>query len=161
MGNDHRYHAGILEAMQTRPGIVVLHDFALQDFFLGLARDRNQPELYLREIEFCYGAEARRLAEESLRRGAAPPFVSQPLEFPLNERIVGSAEGVIVHSRWVLERLKHVGGVPLVHIPHLVNFDEDEPSVQRDGEVRIASFGLITPGKGIELALRALSRLRG
>lgn len=160
MGNDHRYHAGILEAMQTRPGIVVLHDFALQDFFLGLARDRNQPEVYLREVEFCYGQKARAVAEESLRRGAVPPFVSQPLEFPLNERIVGSAEGVIVHSRWVLERLKDVGGVPAVHIPHLVNFDEAEAPVQRDGEVRIASFGLITPGKGIELALRALSRLR-
>src|SRR5689334_19917192 len=163
MGNDHRYHAGILEAMQTRPGVVVLHDFALQDFFLGLARDRNQPELYLREIEFCYGTKARAVAEESLRRGAVPPFVSQPLEFPLNERIVGLAEGVIVHSRWVLDRLKDVGGVPAVHIPHLVNFDEDVSLAhgQRNGEVRIASFGLITPGKGIELALRALSRLRG
>ncbi|HJT65085.1 MAG TPA: methyltransferase domain-containing protein [Pyrinomonadaceae bacterium] len=162
MGNDHRYHAGILEAMRKRPGIVVLHDFALQDFFLGLARDLNRPELYLREIDFCYGKEARAVAEESLRRGAVPPFVSQPLEFPLNERIVGSAEGVIVHSLWVLDRLRDVGGVPAVHIPHLVSFDEDIPSVPapRNDEVRIASFGLITPGKGIELASRALSRLR-
>ena len=163
MGNDHRYHAGILEAMQRRPGIVVLHDFALQDFFLGLARDRNQPELYLREIDFCYGHKARATAEESWRRGAVPPFVSQPLEFPLNERIVGSAEGVIVHSQWVLDRLQNVGGVPAVHIPHLVNFDDFEGAAPapRKHEVRIASFGLITPGKGIELALRALSRLRG
>lgn len=162
MGNDHRYHSGILEAMQTRPGIVVLHDFALQDFFLGLARDRNQPELYVREVDLCYGKKVSAVAEESLRRGAVPPLVSQPLQFPLNERIVGSAEGVIVHSQWVLNRLQHVGGVPAVHIPLLVTFDEDgeSTSAQRNDEVRIASFGLITPGKGIELALRALSRLR-
>jgi 2-polyprenyl-3-methyl-5-hydroxy-6-metoxy-1,4-benzoquinol methylase/glycosyltransferase involved in cell wall biosynthesis len=160
MGNDHRYHAGILEAIQTRPGIVVLHDFALQDFFLGLARDRNQPEIYLREVDFCYGRKARAMAEQSLKRGAVPAFVSQPLDFPLNERIVGLAEGVIVHSQWVLDRLKGVG-VPAVHIPHLVNFDEDVSSTPaQNDEVRIASFGLITPGKGIELALRALSRLR-
>ena len=161
MGNDHRYHSGILDAMQTRPGIVVLHDFALQDFFLGLARDRNQPELYLREIEFGHGQKARAVAEESLRRGAVPPFVSQPLEYPLNERILSSAEGVIVHSRWVLDRL-HVAGVPAVHIPLLVSFADDGSAVSRSrsGEVRIANFGLITPGKGIELALRALSRLR-
>ena len=162
MGNDHRYHAGILEAMQTRPGIVVLHDFALQDFFLGLARDRNQPELYLREVEFGYGKKVRAEAEDSLRRGAVPAIVSRPLDFPLNERIVSLAEGVIVHSQWVLSRLKAFGGVPAAHIPLLVDFEDDEVAAPVNGgaEVRIASFGLITPGKGIELALRALSRLR-
>src|SRR5688572_25144693 len=40
MGNDHRYHAGMLAAMSEHPGVVVCHDFALQDFFLGLARER-------------------------------------------------------------------------------------------------------------------------
>src|SRR3954451_18110380 len=33
MGNDHRYHTGIFETMVEYPGILVLHDFALQDFF--------------------------------------------------------------------------------------------------------------------------------
>jgi 2-polyprenyl-3-methyl-5-hydroxy-6-metoxy-1,4-benzoquinol methylase/glycosyltransferase involved in cell wall biosynthesis len=162
MGNDHRYHSGIMEAMAARPGVVVLHDFALQDFFLGLARDRNQPELYLREVEFGYGKKVRAEAEESLRRGTVPAIVSRPLDFPLNERIVSQAEGVIVHSQWVLDRLKAVGGVPAVHIPLPVTFDEEggPASAWRDDEVRIASFGLITPGKGIELALRVLSRLR-
>src|SRR3989442_13853105 len=47
VGNDHRYHAGILKATQTRPGIVVFHDFALQDFFLGLARERRDLKLYI------------------------------------------------------------------------------------------------------------------
>ena len=160
MGNDHRYHSGILEAMQRQRGIVVLHDFALQDFFLGLARDHNEPELYLREVEFGYGRKVRAEAEDSLRRGTVPAIVSRPLSFPLNERMVSSAEGVIVHSQWVLDRLQ--AGVPAVHIPLLVDFeDEAEIAPVHDGaEVRIASFGLITPGKGIELALRALSRLR-
>src|SRR6059036_2992456 len=38
MGNDHRYHAGMLEVAREHPGIIVFHDFALQDFFLGLAQ---------------------------------------------------------------------------------------------------------------------------
>src|SRR5215831_7381601 len=33
MGNDHRYHTGVFEAMIKHPGILVLQDFALQDFF--------------------------------------------------------------------------------------------------------------------------------
>lgn len=160
MGNDHRYHSGILEAMRIRPGIVVLHDFALQDFFLGLARERNQPDLYLQEVEFCYGREKRAEAEELLLRGSVPPIVSRPLAFPLNDRIVTLAEGVVVHSKLFLDRLR-AGGVPAVYIPHLVEFDEDEPIPPRSAsEVRIASFGLITPGKGIELVLRALAKLR-
>jgi 2-polyprenyl-3-methyl-5-hydroxy-6-metoxy-1,4-benzoquinol methylase/glycosyltransferase involved in cell wall biosynthesis len=161
MGNDHRYHSGILEAMQVRPGVVVLHDFALQDFFLGLARDRNEPDMYLQEVEFCYGKDVRTEAEESLRRGTIPRIVSQPLDFPLSDRIINLAEGIIVHSHWVLSRLKLPPGVPAIHIPLLVNFDEEEHvSSTAATEVRIASFGLITPGKGIELALRALSKLK-
>ena len=160
MGNDHRYHAGILEAMQVRPGIVVLHDFALQDFFLGLAQERNRPELYLQEVEFCYGSARRAEAKESLTRGAIPAIVSLPLEFPLNNRILSLAEGIIVHSKWVLDRLK-VHGVPAVQIPSLVEDDETEDATPHNPtEVQIASFGLITPGKGIELVLGALAKLR-
>src|SRR6185436_3578411 len=55
LGNDHRYHAGILEVARRHPGIVVFHDFALQDFFLGLAQARSQPEIYLEEVAACHG----------------------------------------------------------------------------------------------------------
>ena len=160
MGNDHRYHSAILEAMRVRPGIVVLHDFALQDFFLSWARERNQPELYLQEVEFCYGREVRAEAEKLLRRGTVPTILFRPLDFPLNDRVISLAEGVIVHSKLLLHRLT-THGVPAVHIPHLVEVDEAEPIGPANAtEVQIASFGLITPGKGIELVLRALAKLR-
>src|SRR5689334_20946052 len=41
MGNDHRYHTGIFETMVKYPGILVLHDFALHDFFFNLAQTRK------------------------------------------------------------------------------------------------------------------------
>jgi len=59
MGNDHRYHSGIFDVMRQRPGIVVFHDFALQDFFLGLARERNDLRLYLDELAACHGDRER------------------------------------------------------------------------------------------------------
>src|SRR5215208_4899094 len=70
MGNDHRYHAGVLDAMRAHPGVVVFHDFALQDFFLGLARERGDMRVYPDEVGACHGAQARREAEEALARGA-------------------------------------------------------------------------------------------
>jgi 2-polyprenyl-3-methyl-5-hydroxy-6-metoxy-1,4-benzoquinol methylase/glycosyltransferase involved in cell wall biosynthesis len=162
LGNDHRYHAGILEAMLAHPGVAVFHDFALQDFFLGLARARNDLRVYLEEVAACHGEAARREAAEALARGGAPSILASPVEFPLNRRAARAAEGIVVHSEWSRARFREVApGVPVAHIQMpvrpIVAKRHDERS---DGEVRIASFGLITPGKGIEHALRALSALK-
>src|SRR5205823_9248977 len=167
MGNDHRYHTGMLEVMKVRPGVVVFHDFALQDFFLGLARDKNDLRLYLDEVEFCYGTEARQQAGDALNRAVTPAIVNQPLDFPLNARIAKSAEGIILHSAWQAERFaKLAPNTPVAQIKHHITAEaaatnprSNERSV--DAPVNIASFGLITPDKGIERALRALARLRG
>ena len=162
MGNDHRYHAGILEATRLRSGIVVFHDFALQDFFLGLARERRDLNLYLNEVEFCHGKTTRNKAAEALARGADPAILAQPVEFPLNRRLANSAEGIVVHSEWSRARFAAIApGVPVTHIPMPLKFsDAPCPHSRLNDEVRIASFGLITPGKGIEHALRALSALK-
>src|SRR5712692_4479442 len=143
MGNDHRYHAGILEATRLRSGIVVFHDFALQDFFLGLARERRDLNLYLNEVEFCHGKATRGEAAEALSRGADPAILAQPVEFPLNRRIANSAEGIIVHSAWSRARFAAIApGVPVTNIPMPLKFsDAPRPSRSND-EVRIASFGL-------------------
>jgi SAM-dependent methyltransferase/glycosyltransferase involved in cell wall biosynthesis len=161
MGNDHRYHAGILEAMNRRSGIVVFHDFALQDFFLGLARDRGDLRLYLDEVQICHGETARKEAAEALTRGAAPAIVARPVAFPLNCRIANSAEGIIVHSEWSRARFAAIAPtVPSVHIPMPIKFSAAHRERSSNDEVRIASFGLITPSKGIERALRALSAMK-
>lgn len=162
MGNDHRYHAHIFETLLAYKGIVVLHDFALQDFFLGLSRDRNQPNLYLDEVEYCHGKKVRDVAATEINRGATPSIAAQPLKFPLNKRVVSSAEGVIVHSEWARQRLMTIApGVPVVHIPMPIKFDAANGNGKRTtGEVHLASFGLITPGKGIELSLKSLAKLR-
>jgi len=90
MGNDHRYHAGMLDVMREHPGIVVFHDFALQDFFLGLARERKDLDLYLDELAACHGERVRTEAAHAIATGATPSLLSQPTEFPLNCRRIES-----------------------------------------------------------------------
>ncbi|MDX6404836.1 MAG: hypothetical protein QOH70_2291 [Blastocatellia bacterium] len=162
MGNDHRYHAGILTAMQQRRGVVVFHDFALQEFFLGLARERGNLRLYLDEVEFCHGKAARAEAADALTRGAQPSMLSRPVDFPLNCRIANSAEGIIVHSEWSRARFAAiVPHVPVARIAMPVKFSDSTSQPARSSDlVRIASFGLITPGKGIEQSMRALAALK-
>lgn len=121
MGNDERYHAGIYEAARARSGVVVLHDFALQTFFLGLARARGDMSVYLDELEACHGRDARDEAAEALARGAAPSFYAQPVAFPLNCSLARNAEGIIVHSEWSRARLAVVApATPVAVVKHHV-----------------------------------------
>ncbi|MFN2499233.1 MAG: methyltransferase domain-containing protein [Pyrinomonadaceae bacterium] len=163
VGNDHRYHARILETMRRHAGIAVFHDFALQDFFLGLARERKDMRLYLDEMLVCHGEKERSLAEEHLRRGSVPPQVAVPLSYPLNCRLARSAEGVITHSEWARARLQATASVvPIrrINMPVVAGPHANPDRTKKDVPVSIASFGLITPGKGIEQVLRVLRTLR-
>ena len=94
MGNDHRYHTGIFETMVKYPGILVLHDFSLHDFFFNLAQTRRDLRLYLDEVAACYGEFARDAASKDLTSGATPVIANNPIDFPLNDRIVRTARGV-------------------------------------------------------------------
>ena len=164
MGNDHRYHAGMLEVARANPGIVVFHDFALQDFFLGLAQSRGRVEIYLEEVLACHGRRATRAAAEALERGGTPPQLALPLEFPLNLRLARGAEGIVVHSEWGRARFAAlVPTIPVAHINMGITPLPARDTRESNGNadvVQIANFGLITPGKGIEKALRALSSLK-
>ncbi len=169
MGNDHRYHAGMLEVARENPGIVVFHDFALQDFFLGLARARGRVEVYLKEVAACHGDAATREAAEALERGSTPGLLTRPTDFPVNCRLARGAEGIIVHSEWGRARFARVApSVPVAHINMPIKplpasratNEGQETGATAGGVVQIANFGLITPGKGIEKALRALSTLK-
>jgi 2-polyprenyl-3-methyl-5-hydroxy-6-metoxy-1,4-benzoquinol methylase/glycosyltransferase involved in cell wall biosynthesis len=165
MGNDHRYHTGIFETMVKYPGVLVLHDFALHDFFFNLAQTRKDLRLYLDEVGWCYGETVKRAASDALASGATPRILTNPVRFPLNDRLVRSARGVIVHSNWSRQQLAAIAPGALVQtIPHHITEQAAAAEASTDyagGPVRIASFGLITPNKGIERALRALSALRG
>ncbi len=171
MGNDHRYHARMLEVARAHPGIIVFHDFALQDFFLGLAQERGRMEVYLEEVLACHGYDATRDAAEALERGSTPALLGLPIDFPLNCRLARDAEAIIVHSEWARARFaSSAPAVPVAHInmPIKSRADSSLQSSTKGGMkvansdhvVQIANFGLITPGKGIQKALRVLSSLK-
>src|ERR1043166_1699990 len=116
MGNDHRYHTGIFETMVKYPGILVLHDFALQDFFFNLAQTQKDLRLYLDEVGLCYGETIKQAASAALATGAMPRIATNPVKFPLNDRIVRAAKGVIVHSNWSRQRVMSIAPGALVKV---------------------------------------------
>jgi glycosyltransferase involved in cell wall biosynthesis/SAM-dependent methyltransferase len=162
MGNDHRYHSGILQTIRAHPGIIVFHDFALQDFFMGLARQTGDLRVYLDELAACHGAMVCHEASDMLARGGTPSVMARPTEFPMNYRLARAAEGIIVHSQWSRSRFSEIAPTIPVACVAMPAIPLDPTPRDKTGEdpIRVASFGLITPGKGIEHALRALSVLK-
>ena len=165
IGNDHRYHAGIYDTALKHPGIIVFHDFALHNFFVGLARERGQMSLYVSEIAACHGERAGAEAAAAVERGTLPWMAERPLDFPLNARLARSAEAIIVHSEWSRTRLARVAPLaPIARVNHHITAqaaaEEPPPRAAAGDTVQLASFGLITPDKGIERVLRALAALR-
>lgn len=166
VGNDHRYHAGIHEVARATPGLIVLHDFSLQHFFLGLARERGDSNLYLDELGACEGSDLRAEAEAALAGGAIPSFQSDPATFPLNCRLVNSAEALVVHSEWSRSRLGRIApAVPArrinMHVlPDALAKTHDDAAGGAARRVELASFGHVTTEKGIGRTLRVLASLR-
>jgi len=163
MGNNHQYHSGIYEVARTRSTVIVFHDFALQHFFLERARELGDWNVYLAELEADAGLNIRAEAEAALVQGAVPPQYHNPLGFPLNSRLANQAEGIIVHSQWSQSRLARIApGTPIVKINHHVRVPEAGHTRERvnENKLSIASFGFITPTKGLESAIRALAALK-
>jgi glycosyltransferase involved in cell wall biosynthesis len=167
VGNDYRFHFGTCTVLRRHPGIVVFHEYVLEDTFLGRAREVHDPRPYLDELEACHGPAERARAEEFMRRGEAPPQEDSPLDFPLNKRVAQSAEGIIAHSEWCRARLEQIApGVPTARVSmpvKTINPALRRAWMQKDGLHRplaIASFGLMTPDKGFDQTLQALSQLK-
>lgn len=91
MGNSP-FHNWIYDALKARPGVVVLHDWVLAQF-MGQRAD------FAREVSYALGAQ----------RGRAVLMGAEPLNDPLNRRVLDLALGVIVHSEYVaaLVRKEH------------------------------------------------------
>ncbi|HEV7700360.1 MAG TPA: methyltransferase domain-containing protein [Pyrinomonadaceae bacterium] len=164
LGNDHRYHAGIYHATRRHPGIVVLHDFALQHFFWGMAQAEKNVQIYLDELEAEAGRAERLMTEEYFSQDGTPPQLYYPLGYPLNYGLASRASAVIVHSEWARKRLQAAAPATSVYrIPHLI-FDTGHDAPRRSegkiGPIKIASFGRVTADKGIERALRSLAKLK-
>ena len=88
------------DAMRAHPGVVVFHDFALQDFFLGLARERGDMRVYLDEVAAVPRRRRRGARPRRRSRAARLPAAlrARRSDFPLNCRLARGAEGIIVHS---------------------------------------------------------------
>jgi len=157
IGNNVEFHGDIYALSVWNPGVVVLHDLAIDGLIWGLG-----------EVKSPLAAPARAEAMLAARAGAAE--ADDPLAIPWCAQLVRRARGVIVHSRFARDYLEGFGcRTPITVAPHpVVERDADvERARARRGatrvqvarhadEILVGVAGDLNATKGIEQLLQAL-----
>ena len=160
VGNSHR-HVFMLDLMQRHRGLAVVHDFYLGGLVLPAMQSGMWPGTLAQELAWEGDCQSAKLLRTGKISGAM--VLDQA---PLNRRILGLANAVIVHSAWTWQRVKRIVDVPVAHVPLAV----PQPSLQSMAEERtrlglaaddylIATLGFVGPAKRIPSLLQAVSKL--
>jgi glycosyltransferase involved in cell wall biosynthesis len=136
LGNNARFHRGVYRLAMTSPGLIVLHDLALDGLVLRLAKEGHPAAL----------AAAREAA--ALRSRITDPDMAmhEPLRSVWAAGVARASRGVVVHSEFCKRYLEAAGvRTPIFTVPHPVV--EDERSMRR-AEPRARELRAELEGKG-------------
>jgi glycosyltransferase involved in cell wall biosynthesis len=163
VGNNPDAHGWIVEALRKRPGVVVLHEFVLHHLVAGLTLGRGDGEGYLGAMQKDAGVVGRLLAHGVLDGVVPPLWEVRPEDFPLAGEVLEHAAktGLIVHSRYVLERAQAAGyDGPVWRIPHPAWAAPEVEPARIDGAPVIGCFGNVNASKRVPQLLEAFARVR-
>lgn len=163
VGNDPEAHGWILEALRAHPGAVVLHEWVLHHLVAGLTLGRKDVAQYLAALERDHGI-AGRLLGLGVVDGCVPPlWETRPEDFPLAGVVLDATRGrgVIVHSRYVEERVRAWGYPgPVWRIPHPAWPEPEVEEVDLGDGLVIGCLGHLNASKRIPQLLDAFARVR-
>ena len=162
IGNDPDAHGWIRDALNKRPGVVVLHEYVLHHLIAGTTIGRGNGRAYLDAMERELGVAGRLLGLGVLDNLLPLLWETQPERFPLSGVVLDQANGLIVHSNYVAERARAAGyGGPLWRIPHPVwPMGEVAPATDVSGDPLIGCFGFLNMNKRIPQLLEAFASFR-
>ncbi len=163
MGNSPA-HGYIYKRALRAPGVVVLHELVLHHLVAWLTLNHGDRAGYVEAMREAYGEEGAVLAErEILGTDALNRF-----DYPLSERLIRSARGVIAHSEYVAQAVLAIApDMPVAMIPHempllpLVNVRAAREKLRLSENARlIGSFGNLGPMKRTTVLLDAFRTVR-
>lgn len=175
MGNNPVYHTEVFEAYRRRPGIVIMHDKAMLEFFMSLAAsgsgwDADEAARFTARLAHLYGPDglafADVLRDPSLRAGA---LVNGEHAFPLFEPCLSNAYGLVTHSRSALGRMRERYGALLpstcLDLPLIFDARHRDPGALMDRDelglgaedLVITIHGYVTGVKRVHSVLEAIA----
>jgi glycosyltransferase involved in cell wall biosynthesis len=172
MGNYAGYHKAIYEVFTKHPGVVILHDFVMHNFFMQIYLDaafsenvQDGQEAYVRDMEILYGRSGREAAERSVA-GINPIWFSDDvIRFPFFEKLTSLATGVFVHSYFHRQQVEKYfsGPVENAYLPFVPNEKIlhsrsclRQELFPQDDRLRVVSTGIVHPCKRIHSVIEVL-----
>lgn len=164
IGNNPLAHHWIVDALNKRRGVVVLHDYVLHHLIAGLTLGRGDRNGYLDAMQREAGVVGRLLGHAVVDGLIPPLWESRAHEFPLAGTVLDRADGLIVHSQYVESMARRDGySGPIWRIPLPAWPDPPQHGSVDLPEGRspvIGCLGNVNPSKRIPQVLAAFARLR-
>jgi glycosyltransferase involved in cell wall biosynthesis len=173
LGNNFSNHGQIVSALSAVPGIAILHDFSYHHFFAHRCfTDLRAPSAYARLIHDYYGSTGFHMALRSgvITRDAtfyAPWDGENVSDYPLMQPIATLAAAVIVHSKFMEERVAQIFKGPILRL----FLPSDQKASPSSGDIarwrsetaakdrcQFASFGHINRSKCLDAIILAISQ---
>jgi glycosyltransferase involved in cell wall biosynthesis len=166
MGNNLPFHLPIYQTAIRCPGIVILHDVVMRDFFHGYFYQENyELKGYPAYLLHAHGSEAEQFGSDVIS-GKIAETIDEPqrLMYPLFQPILHGALGVVVHSKYARQRVV----AEVATLTRTIDFPSFGPSRTisgfktsqadaPDGKVRILSFGVLNSNKLIHETISAIA----
>jgi glycosyltransferase involved in cell wall biosynthesis len=160
VGNDPAAHGWIVDALQKRPGLVVLHEYVLHHLIAGITIGRGNGKGYLAAMERERGVVGRLLGLGVLDNLLPLLWETRPQDYPLCGTILDLATGLIVHSETVEQAARaHCYDGPIWRIPHPAWPMPTVAPADVAGAPLIGCFGNLNMNKRIPELLEAFARL--
>jgi glycosyltransferase involved in cell wall biosynthesis len=166
LGNHGGMHGGIWQVSRQHPGVVVLHDLCLHDFFaMVFLHMQERPDSYLAALERWYGKEGWHAGAAFRAGGITAEAMAQ--RFPLTREAVRGALGVVTHSRSALEDLGETPAAPeaALDFPYVATEESRyrgwmaARSAAPGPPYRLVVFGYLSRNRRLGAVLEALASL--
>ncbi len=159
LGNNAGFHRGLHQAARRIPGIVILHDTRLQNFFAAYGEEAGpEREYYLDLLERTHGTHARALA---VARMAGSDCFDELVEYaPMTLAALDGAIGAVLHNPEAQAALQPQTPVPLYHVPLSCDFGPApprRPKADPASPSRLVIFGFIGENRRLMPILRTLA----
>lgn len=162
IGNNPLFHGDILRMAMRHPGIVILHDRALQDLCHAVLDDAprggRDASTYLAVMSHWYGRAGREAAHAALAGDVPVSAIAN--DFPLFEVALQGALGAVTHNpQMVAEIAERFPGMPVATLPlpygPATQRTRDIPALSAGEPIRLVMFGYLNPNRRLCGFLRA------
>jgi glycosyltransferase involved in cell wall biosynthesis len=161
------WHGFVYREAVRRPGVLLMHEWSLHGLVFAETFLRGDAAAYRRLMRERYGTTGAVLAGQAMDGFLSPVLESM---FPLSEHVVARSRAVAATTQFTASRVAQVrAGLPVAHLPLHATLPLD-PLPSREEARRVLGLprdalvvtapGLVNPLKRLDVALRAVGRVR-